>query len=343
MDTLTHLAVGACMGELFLGKQLGRRALLWGAVAQSAPDADVVANLWMEVPESLLAHRGFTHSFLFAAVLIPLFALAADRWHRPHDIPFQRFLWFFGVAVVGHDLLDGLNAYGTGWFEPFGHQRIALDVLFVADPFFSVGVGIATLVLLFVRRHYALHRPIAAAGLLWCATYIIYCAENRRYVHAEVDRLLAQQHVRYDRLLLTPTIMNSWLWFVVAEDGTGFHLGYRSVFDKHDTLALHFVPRRAELLAEVNDEAELALLTRFSQGWYSVEQEGGALLFNDLRFGQVMGWRDAKAPFAFRYHLLAPGGNDLVVQRGRFAGWNKEAVNSLVQRIRGITADDSRR
>ncbi len=343
MDTLTHLAVGACMGELFLGKQLGKRALLWGAMAQSAPDVDVVTNLWMEVPESLLAHRGFTHGFLFAAVLVPLFALAADRWHRPHDIRFPRFLWFFGVAVVGHDLLDGLNAYGTGWFEPFEHDRLALDVLFVADPFFSIGVGIATVVLVFVRRHFALHRPIAAAGLLWCVCYIIYSAENRRYVHGEVDQLLVQQHVPYKRLLLTPTIMNSWLWFVVAEEDSGYRIGYRSVFDRQDTLPLHFVPRNAHLLQHVNDEAELAQLTRLSQGWYTVEEEGGALLFNDLRFGQVMGWRDPAAPFAFRYHLFAPGGNDLIVQRGRFAGWNREAVRSLVRRIRGFTADGSRR
>ncbi|MBK7555701.1 MAG: metal-dependent hydrolase [Flavobacteriales bacterium] len=126
MDSLTHLVVGACIGEVFLGRQLGRRALLWGAFAQSAPDLDVVAALWTDTAENLLAHRGFTHSFLFAAVLTPLFALAADRWHRPHDIRFSRFCWFFGVAIFGHTLLDGLNSYGTGWFEPFSHARVAL-------------------------------------------------------------------------------------------------------------------------------------------------------------------------------------------------------------------------
>jgi inner membrane protein len=335
MDSLTHLAAGACIGEVFLGRQLGQRALLWGAVAQSAPDIDALSVLWTGPAEHLLAHRGFTHSFLFAAMIVPLFALAAHRWHRPHDIPFRRFLWFFGVAVLGHTLLDGLNAYGTGWFEPFSHARIALNVLFVADPFFAVGVAVATVALVVMRRHNTHRRRWAWAGLVWTVLYTGHCAYNRMTVDREVRRLLAQQQVRYSRVFITPTVMNAWLWYVVAEDADGYHIGYRSVFDRADTLPLHFVPRHAELLQQVHDQADLALLTRFAQGWYTVEQRGDDLLFNDLRFGQVMGWRDPRASFVFRYHLLDPEGNELVVQRGRFAGWDRQALASLVHRIRG--------
>lgn len=335
MDSLTHLVVGACIGELFLGKQLGRKALLWGAIAQSAPDIDVVAHLWKGTAENLLAHRGFTHSFLFAAVIVPLFALAADRWHRPHDIPFRRFLWFFGVAVFGHTLLDGLNSYGTGWFEPFSHERVALNLLFVADPFFSFGPGIAAIVLVFVRRHQRVFLSWAIAGLTWCVLYLGYCWYDRTIIVRDVERLLARQGVTYTESFITPTVLNNWLWYVVVGDGQGFHIGYRSVFDTEDTLELHYFPRHAELLKGVEDEVELEYLTRFSQGFYTIQTEERGLLFNDLRFGQVAGWRNPEAPFVFRYHLLDPSSNDLVVQRGRFAGWDMAMVHSLVVRIRG--------
>jgi hypothetical protein len=33
MDSITHIALGACMGQAFAGKQLGKRAMLWGAMA----------------------------------------------------------------------------------------------------------------------------------------------------------------------------------------------------------------------------------------------------------------------------------------------------------------------
>lgn len=335
MDSLTHLVVGACIGEVFLGRQLGRRALIWGAIAQSAPDVDVLASLWSDTAENLLAHRGFTHSFLFAALITPFFALAADRWHRPHDIPFRRFCWFFAVAVFGHTVLDGLNSYGTGWFEPFDHRRIALNVLFVADPFFSFGPGVATLVLIFLRRHRRFHRPWAWAGLAWCLIYVGYAVIHKVTMDRTVERLLAQQHVQYTRTFITPTVMNNWLWYVVAEDAHGYHIGFRSVFDTTDTLELRYFPRNEELLRGLAHDAELHLLLRFSQGFYTVERQRDKLVFNDLRFGQVMGWRDPRAPFTFHFQLGEGSDNELVVQRGRFAGWDGDAVSSLLRRIRG--------
>jgi inner membrane protein len=58
MDSLTHIALGACTGQLILGRQFGKRAMLLGAVAQSVPDVDFIAALWMSPSGNLLAHRG---------------------------------------------------------------------------------------------------------------------------------------------------------------------------------------------------------------------------------------------------------------------------------------------
>ena len=70
MDSITHLALGACMGEAFAGKTLGKKAMLWGALAQSIPDIDFLASFWMNTTSNLLAHRGFTHSLLFCALIM---------------------------------------------------------------------------------------------------------------------------------------------------------------------------------------------------------------------------------------------------------------------------------
>ncbi|HLP38350.1 metal-dependent hydrolase, partial [Lacibacter sp.] len=66
MDSITHIALGACIGEAFFEKGFGKKAMLWGALAQSIPDIDFVASFWMGTADDLLAHRGFTHSLLFA-------------------------------------------------------------------------------------------------------------------------------------------------------------------------------------------------------------------------------------------------------------------------------------
>src|SRR3954452_12010501 len=95
MDSLTHIALGACMGEAFAGKTVGRKAMLWGALAQSVPDVDFLASFWMDTTHNLLAHRGFTHSLLFCMGIPPLFGFLAERWHRPHNISLKTWLLFF--------------------------------------------------------------------------------------------------------------------------------------------------------------------------------------------------------------------------------------------------------
>lgn len=42
MDSVTHVVLGAALGEVVLGKKIGKQAMLWGAVAGSLPDLDIV-------------------------------------------------------------------------------------------------------------------------------------------------------------------------------------------------------------------------------------------------------------------------------------------------------------
>ena len=117
MDSLTHIAIGACLGEVFAGKKLGKKALLWGALTQSIPDIDFIATFWTSTSENLLAHRGFTHSFLFAILITPLLAMTAEKWHRPHNISLHKWILFFGaqigVRVHGEGYEGGVGAIGT--------------------------------------------------------------------------------------------------------------------------------------------------------------------------------------------------------------------------------------
>ena len=152
MDSITHIAIGACLGEAFLDRKLGRKALLWGALAQSAPDIDFLASFWMNTSSNLLAHRGFTHSFLFVALISVFLALLAERWHRPHNISFRKWLQFFAGVIFMHVFIDAFNNYGTGWFEPFSHKRVSFNAIYVADPFFSIWPGIALVLLIVLKQ-----------------------------------------------------------------------------------------------------------------------------------------------------------------------------------------------
>jgi inner membrane protein len=335
MDSLTHIALGACIGEWMLDRKLGRKAMLWGALAQSVPDIDFVASFWMGNAQNLLAHRGFTHSFLFAGLAAFALGLTAERWHRPHNISLKKWGLFFLAEISVHLLLDACNNYGVGWFEPFSNKRISFNSIYVADPFFSIGPAIACIMLLFLRSDHKHRVYWVKTGMLTAVLYFSYTVINKLTMHQSVQELARKQGIAYARMMTTPVALNNWLWWVVLEDSSGFHTGYRSVFDREPQLDLQFFPRNESLLDQVDDHEELQLLKRFSQGYYTAEKRGDTLVFNDLRFGQIIGWMDPQEEFVFHYFLEHQNDNDLVVQRGRFARWDKQAFGALLRRIRG--------
>jgi inner membrane protein len=338
MDSITHIALGAVVGEALAGKKIGKEAMLFGAVAQSLPDIDFVASFWMSFSENLLAHRGFTHSFLFVVLTSAGLALVFDRWYQKPDMRFTPWLVFWMLQMTIHLLIDACNAYGVGWFEPFSHARVSAHCLFVADPFFSVWTGFAAAALLIMKRNHPARMKWVKVALLMSMLYVAYAFYNRHTIRKDVETALKENPIAYNRFLATPTPLNNWLWFVTVDIDTGFYVAHRSVFDRDQSIDFHYFPKNTEALRAYTDHESLQHLLRFSQGYYTVEAQGDTLIFNDLRFGQITGWATPENRFVFHYYLSHPSENMLVIQRGRFANWNTRTLARLVRRIRGLPA-----
>lgn len=335
MDSLTHTVLGACVGHALAGKKIGKKAMLWGALANNVPDIDVITSLWMSQADGLLAHRGFTHSILFALIASPLLAYVFQRIYKNGPMTFKDWLWIFGTGNFIHIGIDALTTYGTGWFEPFSHLRVAFNVLFVADPFYTLPILIAFIALLILSRNSTRRDAWARFGLYVSSIYILYAMANKVTIDRRMSNELSRQKISYQRYFTTPTPLNNWLWYLAAQSDSGYYIGYRSLFDRTDTIAFSFVPMKKELLDSLPHDPEIDKLIRFSQGYYTIETTDTNFYFNDIRFGQVGGWADVKAPFVFRYILGKDADNDLVIQRGRVAASGREAINSLIDRIGG--------
>ncbi len=335
MDSLTHIALGACIGEAFFEKGFGKKAMIWGALAQSIPDIDFLAATWLSPVDNLLAHRGFTHSLLFAVLVAPFFALIAEKVHRPHNISFRKWLYFFAIEVFLHLFLDAFNNYGVGWFEPFAHQRISFNTIYVADPFFSIWAGLALVMLIALNAHNRYRKFWWRLGIFAPMLYLSYCCFNKYKAEQEVKGILLTNHIPAERILTTPAPFQSWLWFVVAGNDSGYYVGYHSVFDHPGNLDLRYFRRNDSLALQSGMKEEIRKLKRFSQQFYTMEHWNDTLVFNDLRFGQISGWEDPENKFSFHYFLKEGADNTLVVQRGRFMGWNRKTLAVFWKRIRG--------
>jgi inner membrane protein len=89
-------------------------------------------------------------------------------------------------------------------------------------------------------------------------------------------------------------------------------------------------------LESVHDHEELQRLIRFSNDFYTAQNIKDTLYFNDLRFGQVLGWHHPDNPFVFHYHLSHPSDQKLVVQRGRMKAWTTSEIGHYFRRIFGF-------
>lgn len=335
MDTITHIVLGACTGEAIAGKQLGKKALLIGAVVNTLPDCDVASNLWLDTDDGLLAHRGFTHSFVFVLLAATILALLFQRWYKKRNIGFNFWVSFFAFELFLHIFIDAFNAYGTGWFEPFSHYRVSMNTIFVADPFYTAWLLVAFLALIVLKRNSQARTWWVRFGLGISTLYFTYCVVNKIKTDTDIKDILKKEHVAYQTYFTTPTPLNDWLWYIVAGVDSGYYVGYYSVFDGKNQIDLHFFPKNDFLLDPYRQQEDVKHLVRFSKGLFTVEKWDGSLVFNDLRFGQMVGWYNPEEKFVFHYFLRQKEDNKMVVQRGRFAQWNWAVMKSLVKRIKG--------
>jgi inner membrane protein len=79
MDSLTQIVLGAAVGEVVLGRKVGNKAILWGAIAGTIPDLDVLARSLFDPLRANELHRGITHSILFSAAMAPVLAIWLKR------------------------------------------------------------------------------------------------------------------------------------------------------------------------------------------------------------------------------------------------------------------------
>ena len=82
MDSLSQIVLGAAVGEVVLGRRIGNRAMVWGAVAGTIPDMDVLGKFFLSELDNLGFHRGISHSLLFCVLGALAFGWVTHRLYR---------------------------------------------------------------------------------------------------------------------------------------------------------------------------------------------------------------------------------------------------------------------
>lgn len=294
MDSITQLALGAAVGEATAGRQVGRRALLWGAIAGTIPDLDVFIPLGDAVAD-FTYHRSFSHSLFVLAMLTPLLVWLILKIHP--GTAGHRKRWYLLVYLVfaTHVLLDSFTVYGTQIFWPLITTPMTWSTIFIIDPMYTLPLLVGIIAALLASRRYRWGYTANAIGLALSTGYLMWTLGAKLHVEQVAGEALRHQNINDVRVLTTPSPFNSLLWRVVAVDDDYYYEGFYSVLDASNTIAFERRQRSLELIAPLRDSWPVQRLQWFTKDFYSAALSGGDIIITDLRMGS-----DPEYVFSFK-------------------------------------------
>lgn len=302
MDSLTHIALGAAIGEAALGRRIGARAALWGAMAASVPDIDVPLGLALSELGRLGLHRAWTHSILFGLLAATLLAVLAARRHP--QVGLRTWTAVLGAAAMSHLLLDSLTSYGIQLFLPFSDRIVSIASISIIDPAYTLPLLAGVLAALWLRRGSRGRQLANAAGLVLSTAYLAFTVGNKMQMQAVFEGQLSAQGVEYQRLLVKPTLFNNLLWRGIAETPEGYLVGFRSLLDGEEEIRFVAYGKYHHRLDGIEHELAVRRLRHASEGYFRVQEAGGTLIVDDLRFGTGFEWKGDSTAMAFSYRLV---------------------------------------
>lgn len=312
MDSLTQIVLGASVGEAVLGKKVGNRAALWGGICGTIPDLDVLANIWMGELDALVAHRGVTHSIAFSIVMAPIVGHLIHRMYKKNRGSPKEWSLLAFWALLTHPLLDCFTSWGTQLFYPFSNVRVAFNTIFVADPAYTVPFLLCLLIALFLHREKRARRIWNWAGIAISSLYLLITVTNKMVVDAVFTNSLHRAGKSVERFSTYPTPLNNILWYVVAQEPSGYSIGLYSLATDYKTpIEYTYVPNQHPLIEGLDENEVVETLQWVSKGYFAVEESDSTLLWHDLRFGLMNLWDEqvvGPPKFLFSYQLIKKNG-----------------------------------
>ena len=298
MDSLTQIVLGAAVGEAVLGKKVGNKAMLYGAIAGTIPDLDTFASYFTDTVSALEIHRGFTHSILFSLIFAPLFGKLVSLYEKSASFKQWTILFFFGF--VTHPLLDAHTTWGTQLFWPLD-LRLAYKSIFVIDPLYTLPFLIFVLLAMRKKRTSPKRRKLNNLGLLISSTYLILTLVLKGIAFFQFKNALENQHISYTEIETKPTPFNTILWTANVDTKNAYLIGHYSFFDSQH-IKFKSYPKNHEKLGRLKNSEKIQDLIKICNGWYTISEKDGELYFNDLRFG-LMSLSGETENFVFSFNI----------------------------------------
>lgn len=334
MDSLTQIVLGAAVGEAVLGKKVGNKAMLYGAIAGTIPDLDTFAGAFTDTITAIEWHRGFSHSLVFAIIFAPVFGWVISRIEKNSLARWKDWSWLMFWGLFTHPLLDAHTTWGTQLFWPLEY-RLAYKNIFVIDPLYTLPLLICLIMAIRKPRESQKRRQYNSLGLIISSIYLLILTPALKWnAYQKFTDALEAQGITYKKIETKPAPLNSILWTANVEVEGAYLIGDYSLFD---TRPIEFIsyPKNHHLLGDWKGRENIQRLINISEGWYTISEENGQLYFNDLRFGTLNPIPKQNPEFTFSYRLVEQEGEILAEEKEKTSRDAGKLLPQLWKRIKG--------
>lgn len=333
MDSLTQIVLGAAVGEAVLGKKVGNKAMLFGAIAGTIPDLDVLTRfLTSDAITAIEWHRGFSHSILFSIIFAPIFGWLTYKILPKKEATWKEWSWLMFWGLFTHPILDSFTTWGTQLFWPF-ETRLAFQNIFVIDPLYTLPFLFFLILAMFQKRTSIKRRKYNTWGLIISTAYMAITLVLKGVAYQKFTTALAEQQIAYNDIDTRPSPFNTILWTANIETENSYLIANYSFFDSKP-IAFESYPKNYEALGALAENDKVKRLIAICEGWYIISENKGSLYFNDLRFG-LISMDPKEKQFAFSYQLKQENGTLEVIENQRVGADAKKLLSELWKRIWG--------
>lgn len=282
MDSISHLALGAIVAKAVVGEKYGNKVMVYGALAATIPDLDTLVTPFLTATNALFAHRGLSHSLVFMPIAAAILAFLSRFIDKDKTFGFYKRLLVLMLAWFSHIAVDIFNTYGTGIFVPFNPMRLAIDALPIFDITLIIVLVITALLNIFWKNGAQWHRLISFTGIVIVIVYISASTAIKFSIEEKIKTSLNVSNVYTSPL---PITISKWMY--VAEYANCYQVGYINPLDTATIEASEYILKNHNLLSEIENDAQIAEIKRFSKGFYSVCSSNNGFEIHDLRFSSM--------------------------------------------------------
>ena len=287
MDSITQAALGATVGGISAGRKTSRKILLWGALAGTLPDLDIIYSFFTDDVGRLVSHRGVTHSFIIVPFMAFLFSRLFARIAPRTALSVNQWFWLFFWCFTTHIVIDLLTVYGTQIFYPLSRYPYALASLFIIDPFYTIPLLAGLAYFALSKSSMVNRRRVLIAIAVLTTSYIVAAMVFKAYANHRFEAALDEQEINYQQMATFNSPFNILVWraAVITEDAN--LSAWYSLLNPNKPITFNRAvayPGRKKLATLAARDTDLARLIRFSKGLYRYEEDAEGVTWIDLRF-----------------------------------------------------------